>query len=207
MNGSVAILLAAAVVVLAVAVLAIVVLVRRRSATTPGGAATAGKRPRDQAAGPLRGGPLGVTPGDRLEIRGLPYAVCGTIRLVEGDWSWAQHLLDDGSGARRWMSVEGGEEPELVLWAAEPGATVTPGAPTIDLAGRRYTWAESGQARYTAIGETGLPPTGTVRYHDYQAAGGARLSFEAYGEQGWGVARGDRLDPAEVTIRPRPAAG
>jgi hypothetical protein len=206
-NGSVVILFAAVVAVVLVALLAIVVLVGRRSTTGPVGTPTDAERTRRRAAGSLRGDPLGLTPGDRLELRGLPYAVCGTIRLVEGDWSWAQHLLDDGSGARRWMSVEGGEEPELVLWAAEPGATVTPGAPTIDLGGRRYTWAESGQARYTAIGDTGLPPTGTMRYHDYQAAGGARLSFEAYGEQGWGVARGDLLDPAEVTVGPRPAEG
>ena len=89
-----------------------------------------------------------------------------------------------------------------MLWTAEPGATVTPGAPTIDLGGRRYTWAETGQARYTAIGETGLPSAGTMRYHDYQSGGAARLSFEAYGEEGWRVARGDLIDPADLAIRP-----
>ena len=33
----------------------------------------------------------------------------------------------------------------------------------------------------------------------------ARLSFEAYGEEGWRVARGDLLDPADLTILPTPS--
>ncbi|PWR12508.1 DUF4178 domain-containing protein [Micromonospora acroterricola] len=188
----------AAVAVLAVVVVVLVVRARRRAATRPG------ERPaRGRATEPSRGGPHGLSVGDRLRIREREYAVSGTIRLVEGDWSWVQHLLDDGSGTHHRLSVEGGgPDLELVLWTAEPGATVTPGAPTIDLGGRRYTWAETGQARYTAIGETGLPAAGTMRYHDYQSGGDARLSFEAYGEEGWLVARGDLLDPAELTIPP-----
>ncbi|RLP83413.1 DUF4178 domain-containing protein [Micromonospora sp. BL4] len=186
--------LVAAVAVLAVVVLVIVVRAGRRAATRPGRAVPTGR--------PARGGPHRLAPGDRVRIREREYAVSGTIRLVEGDWSWVQHLLDDASGTRHRLSVEDGPDLELVLWTAEPGATVTPGAPTIDLGGRRYTWAETGQARYTATGETGLPAAGTMRYHDYQSGGGARLSFEAYGEEGWRVARGDLLDPTELTIQP-----
>ncbi|MEU8329660.1 DUF4178 domain-containing protein [Micromonospora sp. NPDC048839] len=183
--------------VVALAVLAavvIVVAVRTRRSTRPGG------RSSDATAESLRGDPLRLRLGDRVRIRDREYAVSGTIRLVEGDWSWVQHLLDDDSGTRYRLSVEDGPELELVLWTAEPGASVTPGAPTIDLGRRRYTWAETGQARYTATEEVGLPPAGTMRYHDYQAGGGARLSFEAYGEEGWRVARGNLLDPADLVI-------
>ncbi|MEU8419870.1 DUF4178 domain-containing protein [Micromonospora sp. NPDC048835] len=186
--------LVAAVVVLAV----VVVVVRARRRTT--------NRTAGQPAESPRGGPLRLTLGDRVRIREREYAVSATIRLVEGDWSWVQHLLDDDTGTRHRLSVEDGPELELVLWTAEPGATVTPGAPTIELRGRRYTWAETGQARYTATGETELPPTGTMRYHDYQCGPAARLSFEAYGEEGWRVARGHLLDPADLTIRPAPDA-
>lgn len=177
------------------AVLAVTVIVvrARRWATS---------RAAGQPAEPPRDGPLRLTPGDRVRIREREYAVSATIRLVEGDWSWVQHLLDDDSGTRHRLSVEAGPELELVFWTAEPGATVTPGAPTIELGGRRYTWAETGQARYTATGETELPSTGTMRYHDYQSGGAARLSFEAYGEEGWRVASGDLLDPADLTIHP-----
>ncbi|MFG1916107.1 DUF4178 domain-containing protein [Micromonospora sp. NPDC048898] len=189
--------------VVALAVLAVVVIVivvrTRRPATARSGGRSSDARP----AEPPRGDPLRLGLGDRVRIREREYVVSGTIRLVEGDWSWVQHLLDDGSGTRYRLSVEDGPELELVLWTAEPGASVTPGAPTIDLGRRRYTWAETGQARYTATEETGLPAAGTMRYHDYQSAGTARLSFEAYGEEGWRVARGGLLDRADLTILPR----
>ncbi|MFG1867764.1 DUF4178 domain-containing protein [Micromonospora arborensis] len=188
------------VVALAVLVVAVVVVLARRRATARPGRQSSDAR----AADSPRGGPHRLALGDRVRIREREYAVSGTIRLVEGDWSWVQHLLDDGSGTPHRLSVEDGPELELVLWTAEPGATVTPGAPTIELGGRRYTWAETGQARYTATGETGLPSAGTMRYHDYQSGGAARLSFEAYGEEGWRVARGDLLDRADLTIRRTP---
>ncbi|MFC5927862.1 DUF4178 domain-containing protein [Micromonospora vulcania] len=188
--------------VLALAVVLIVMRARRRAAARSGNASSAGRPARGRAADTLRGGPHRLAPGDRVRIRDMEYAVRGTLRLVEGDWSWVQHLLDGGTGTDHWLSVEGGPDPELVLWTGEPGATVTPGAPTIDLGGRRYTWSESGQARYTATGETGLSPAGTMRYHDYQSGGAARLAFEAYGEEGWRVSRGDLLDSAELAIQP-----
>ncbi|WP_444949478.1 DUF4178 domain-containing protein [Micromonospora ureilytica] len=198
--------LVAALAVLVVVVVLLVVRARRRATARPGGLPPTGRAARGGAAESPRGDPLRLGLGDRVRIRNREYAVSGTIRLVEGDWSWVQHLLDDDSGTRHRLSVEDGLELELVLWTAEPGASVTPGAPTIDLGRRRYTWAETGQARYTATGETDLPSTGTMRYHDYQSGGAARLSFEAYGEEGWRVARGDLLDPADLTIRPTPEA-
>lgn len=193
--------LAAALAVVVVIVLLFVAWARRT--TRPGGLPPSGRSAGGPAQSP-RSGALRLTAGDRVRIRGREYAVSATIRLVEGDWSWVQHLLDGGSGTRHWLSVEDGPELELVFWTAEPGATVTPGAPTIELGGRRFTWAETGQARYTATGETELPSTGTMRYHDYQSGGAARLSFEAYGEEGWRVSRGHLLDPADLTIHPTP---
>lgn len=203
MDGSVAYLLAGAGCLVGVAGVVIAVLARRRSRPRPSGARGPGDPLRDRDADALRGDPRRLKPGDVVEVRGVTYAVRGSIRLVEGAWSWAEHLLDDAGGVRRWLSVEEDPELELVLWEAEPGATVTPGAPTIDFAGRRYSWDESGQARYTAVGTTGLDPSGTMRYHDYQAPGGGRLSFEAYGETGWEVARGEKLHRAEVMIYPQ----
>lgn len=181
-------------------VIAVVALLRARSRPRP---RTPGDPFRDRDADVLRGDPRKLRPGDIVEIRQVPYTVRGSVHLVEGGWSWAEHLLDDAGGVRRWLSVEEDPDLELVLWTTEPSATVTPGAPTLDVAGRRYSWDESGQARYTATAGTGLDPNGTMRYYDYQAPGGARLSFEAYGEAGWEVALGEKLHRAEVMIYPQ----
>ncbi|QLQ38694.1 DUF4178 domain-containing protein [Micromonospora robiginosa] len=204
MNGSVAYVVATLGCLLGVAgvVVAVIALRRSRSAARP--KATAPGDPfRDRDSDALRGDPRALKPGDIVEIRQVPYTVRGSVHLVEGGWSWAEHLLDDAGGVKRWLSVEAEPDLEMVLWASEPGATVTPGAPTLEIAGRRYNWDESGQARYTATEGTGLDPRGTMRYHDYQAPGGARLSFEAYGEAGWEVNLGEELRRAEVMIYPQ----
>lgn len=163
---------------------------------------------RDTDADALRGDPRRLQPGDIVEIRDRSYAVRGTLRLTEGSWSWAEHLLDDASGTKVWLSVEEDPDLELVLWHAVPSATVVPGPPVIEFDGRRYTSQESGRARYAASGTTGLLPTGTMRYHDYSAPDGALLSFESYGDSDtWEVGRGERLHRAEVFIYPQGQAG
>ncbi|MFU8850882.1 DUF4178 domain-containing protein [Micromonospora sp. SL1-18] len=198
MNGSTAYVVTGCLVGVAGVAIGVVVLRKARSGSrTP----APGDQVRDGDA--LRGDPRRLKPGDIVEIRQVPYTVRGSVHLVEGGWSWAEHLLDDAVGIRRWLSVEEDPDLELVLWTSEPSATVTPGAPTLDVAGRRYSWDESGQARYTATEGTGLAPRGTMRYHDYQAPGGARLAFESYGEAGWAVNLGEKLHRAEVMIYPQ----
>lgn len=184
-------------------VIAVIAVRKSRSASRPKTKAAPGDPFRDRDADALRGDPRALKPGDIVEIRTVPYTVRGSVHLVEGGWSWAEHLLDDAGGVKRWLSVESDPDLEMVLWTSEPGATVTPGAPTLEIAGRRYNWDESGQARYTATEGTGLDPHGTMRYYDYQAPGGARLSFEAYGEAGWEVNLGEELRRAEVMIYPQ----
>ncbi|SBT53657.1 DUF4178 domain-containing protein [Micromonospora narathiwatensis] len=202
MNGSMAYLVAALGCPVGVAGVVIAVVALRKARSGPR-SRTAGASLRERDADALGGDPRRLKPGDVVEIRQVPYTIRGSIHLVEGGWSWAEHLLDDTGGVKRWLSVQEDPDLELVLWTGEPSATVTPGAPTLGVAGRQYTWDESGQARYTATEGTGLDPRGTMRYHDYQAPGGARLSFEAYGETGWAVALGERLHRAEVSIHPQ----
>jgi hypothetical protein len=207
-NGGVAYLILTVGCLIAVAgAVIIVVAVQRGQQRNKAAQRAAAKQPtdpfRDHDADALRGDPRRLRPGDIVEIRGTSYAVRGSIHFTEGDWGWAEHLLDDARGTKIWLSVEEDPDLELVFWTAEPSATVTPGAPTIDFGGRRYTSEESGRARFTTTGTTGLNPTGTVRYHDYTAAGGARLSFEAYGDAGWEVARGEVLHRAEIMIYPQ----
>ncbi|MEW2444887.1 DUF4178 domain-containing protein [Micromonospora marina] len=205
MNGSLAYVVTTLGCLVGVAgvVIAVIAVRKSRSASSSKTKAAPGDPFRDRDTDSLRGDPRALKPGDIVEIRTVPYTVRGSVHLVEGGWSWAEHLLDDAGGVKRWLSVETDPDLEMVLWTSEPGATVTPGAPTLEMAGRRYNWDESGQARYTATEGTGLDPNGTMRYHDYQAPGGARLSFEAYGEAGWEVNVGEELRRAEVMIYPQ----
>lgn len=192
---------------LAAAVVVLLMALRRARQGAAGATAPVVADPFGQAdadAHALRGDPRRLKPGDLVDIRGRSWAVRGSIRLAEGSWSWTEHLLDDADGAKRWLSVE--EDPDVVvtLWTEVPGATVEPGKDAVDFDGRRYRLDEAGKARYTASGTTGLDPTGTMRYRDYEAADGALLSFEAYGDsQRWEVARGERLHRSELTIYPQ----
>ncbi|MER7166954.1 DUF4178 domain-containing protein [Micromonospora sp. NPDC000207] len=203
MNGSVAYLLTAAGCLVAVAGVVVAVVALQKSKQKQKSAQWAGADPfRDRDSDALRGDPRRLRPGDVVEVRGVSYSVRGSIHLVEGSWSWAEHLLDDAQGVKRWISVEEDPDLELVLWAAVPAEGITPGAPTIDFGGVRYTWEETGQARFTAVGSTGLDPNGTMRYHDYRGPGPARLSFEAYGAA-WEAAQGELLHRGEVMIYPQ----
>jgi len=201
-----AVVLLAAVAALVAAVVALLA-ARRKAASGPAGAG--GVTPpadpfadRDHDA--LRGDPRTLKPGDLVEIRSHTYAVRGSLRFAEGGWHWAEHLLDDAAGDKVWISVEEDPDLELALWREVRGATVSPGAKSIDFDGRSYASEESGRATYTSTGTTGLDATGTMRYHDYAARDGALLSFERYGDgEGWEVGRGDKLRRHEVQIFPQ----
>ncbi|MEV1288366.1 DUF4178 domain-containing protein [Micromonospora sp. NPDC049679] len=210
MNGTIAFLITGvgclvAVVGVVVAIIAVRT-ARRRTAPAAPPTHVDPFRAADDDADALRGDPRRIAPGDIVEIRGTSYGVRGTLRFSEGDWGWAEHLLDDAQGRKVWLSVEEDPDLELALWTEVPSATVTPGPATVDFDGRRYNSDESGRARYTSTGTTGLNPTGTVRYHDYTSPDGALLSFESYGKDArWEVGRGDPLHRAEVLIYPQSA--
>jgi len=153
----------------------------------------------------LRGDPRRLGPGDIVEIRAQSYAVRGSLHFAEGSWTWSEHFLDDARGDKLWLSVESDPDLELVLWrAAGPDLQhLQPGPAVVDVAGRRYRLDESGQARFTSTGATGLTPSGYVRYFDYTAPDNARLSFEGFGDSGrWEVGFGEVLHRAEVMIYP-----
>jgi hypothetical protein len=188
---------------LAALVVALVALARARRRDAPAPAREPADPFRDADSDALRGDPRALAPGDIVEVRGRTYTVRGSLTLAEGSWTWAEHLLDDAGGDKVWISVEEDPDLELVLWREVPSATVKPGPATIDFDGRRYTSEESGRARYTGVGTTGLAETGTMRYHDYVATDGARLSFEKFGDTGpWEVGRGESLRRNEVRIYP-----
>ncbi|GAB3223685.1 hypothetical protein GCM10027447_11660 [Glycomyces halotolerans] len=155
----------------------------------------------DADADVLRGDPRRVKAGDLVEAYGKTLAVRGSLRLNEGGYSWAEHFLDTGTGVKRWLSVEADPDLELVLWEEVTGSDLQPGPKELSLEGVSYRSDERGTARYTSEATTGLDPTGTVRYHDYEGPDGQKLSFEAFGDGGkWELAKGLTLDRNQITI-------
>jgi hypothetical protein len=198
-------LLVVLVVVLLAAVVALLVALSRRRTQQRPESPKAQDPFRDTDADVLRGDPRTLTAGDTVEIKGQVYTVRGSLHYSEQSWGWTEHLLDDAAGGPKvWLSVEEDPDLGLALWHEVPSATVTPGAPTVDFDGRRYARDESGTARFTSTGTTGLHAAGTARYVDYAAKDGALLSFESYAGPGetdrWEVGRGESLRRSEVRV-------
>src|SRR5690625_1747161 len=149
----------------------------------------------------LRGDPMRVKAGDLVEAYGKTLAVRGTLRLSEGDYTWAEHFLDTGAGVKRWLSVEADPDIELVLWEEITGSDLEPGPKELSFEGDSYRSEEQGSARYTSEATTGLAPNGSLRYHDYAGPTGQRLSFESFGDGAkWELAKGLTLDRNQITI-------
>ncbi|MFG3340139.1 DUF4178 domain-containing protein [Glycomyces sp. NPDC048151] len=149
----------------------------------------------------LRGDPRRIKAADLVELYGKTLAVRGTLRLSEGDYQWAEHFLDTGTGVRRWLSVEADPDVEMVLWEEVTGSDLQPGPRELSHEGVSFKSDEKGKAKYVSEATTGLAPAGTLRYHDYAGPDGQKLSFEAYGDDAkWEMAKGLTLDRNQVTI-------
>ena len=199
------VILIVVVALVAIAGLVVVLLARNAAKKQARKAAWEANRPRDPFSSAdtdaLRGDPRRIKAGDMVDVRGENFAVRGTLRLTEGGYTWTEQLLDTGTGRRRWLSVEEDPDIELVLWDELRDVTVAPGPRDLHLDGRVYTSHEHGRAHFSGEGSTGLHPTGTMRYHDYRAGDGTRLSFEDFGETGkWECARGEVLSRYDLTI-------
>lgn len=178
---------------------------RRRQREREEDEAAARNRPVDPFADTdtdvLRGDPTRVKAGDLVEAYGKTLAVRGTLRLREGDYAWAEHFLDTGTGVKRWLSVEADPDVELVLWEEVTDSDLQPGPRELSFEGESYRSDEQGTARYTSEATTGLADTGTLRYHDYAGPAGQKLSFEAFGDGArWELAKGLTLDRNQITI-------
>lgn len=153
--------------------------------------------PRDAA--PIR--PQGndvssIRVGTRVSYGRGAGVVVGTFTFEEdGDW-WYEHRIQDAQGQPWWLGIDGSA---LTSW--EPIAvTGTPGATTIELGGDTFRLVESGQARFSAVGDTDTDATGYCDYHDYESRRGRLLGFERFTGGEWQLAVGDRLSANDISI-------
>ncbi|MBE1534255.1 DUF4178 domain-containing protein [Actinomadura algeriensis] len=183
----------------------IIVLVRRRS----GAGAEAAKPeavPRDPFAAEDEAGgdPRTIKAGDMIEYLGVRYFVRGSLRMREGGYTWAEHLLDADQleGVKVWVSVEEDPDLEVVWWTETEMGDMSPSQKTITLDGVEYRREEHGTADYDSEGTTGLGVKGRVEYADYTAPKGRYLSFEQYGGGRWEAGLGERVPTGALTIYP-----
>ncbi|MGE4427112.1 MAG: DUF4178 domain-containing protein [Solirubrobacteraceae bacterium] len=162
----------------------------------------------DRAAIPAPVDPLAEGPGGPLDGLGVgavvthgghDYVVRGQLRFDEDGYVWHEYHLDAGAGERAWLSVDLSDGTDVALWRPiEATGGLEPAGGTVDWEGVSYKKVESGRARYTSTGTTGLPDTGQSWYADYRASDGARLAFERWSAEGsWEVSTGEGI-PAHL---------
>lgn len=147
------------------------------------------------------GDPRQIEIGDAVEILGITYTVRGAADFVEGPYRWTGHYFDDGSGRRRWLTVEEDPDLKLVLWEELTDSGLASSGKIVAYGGRQYAREEIGSAIYTSRGTTGLAPSGTVDYIDYKS-GDRWLSFESYDGARQEVSAGEEVHLSSVTIYP-----
>lgn len=189
----------------AVAVVVAVVVSRQRQ---PASAAPGPVDPfRDEDHDALRGDPRQLKAGDIIDLMGESLVVRGSLRMREGGYQWTEHLIDNPTGGKCWLSVEEDPDLEVVLWTEVDSPAPEPGPRRIEFDGVTYQLDEAGNAQYTSEATTGLADGGTVHYYDYEGPDDQRLSYEDYrGSGSYEVATGRVLARQEITIYHRDPA-
>ncbi|RSN43229.1 MULTISPECIES: DUF4178 domain-containing protein [Actinomadura] len=201
--GDTAIVILLALILLALVVLIVVLLRRRAGAAAAKPEAAAPRDPlaaEDQAGGD----PRTIKAGDMIEYLGVRYFVRGSLRMREGGYTWAEHLLDADQieGVKVWVSVEEDPDLEVVWWTETEMGDMSPSQKRITIDGVEYRREEHGTADYDSEGTTGLGVKGRVEYADYTAPKGRYLSFEQYGGGQWEAGLGERVPNGALTIYP-----
>ena len=73
-------------------------------------------------------GPRQLGPGAIVSYGGIDYVVRGSVTYREGPFVWWEHLIEGGTGAPIWFSVEEDEgRLELAMWVARKDLQLEPG--------------------------------------------------------------------------------
>lgn len=174
----------------------------RRSAAGTGSGAL--PTPSDPLAETQDGVLAGLGVGAVVSHEGKDYVVRGEIRFDEDGYTWSEYHLDAGGGNRTWLSVDLSDGTDVALWSSiEAPGDLAPGGGAVTVEGRTYKKVESGRARFSSVGTTGLPASGSAEYADYKAEGGRLLGFERWSADGsWEVATGTTVPAHLLEVYP-----
>ncbi len=190
-------------VLLLLALIAVIVwLLRQRKPAQPAPSAPKPARDPFDTAYDTAGDPRALKVGDVVEYLGHRYFVRGSLRFREGGYTWAEHFVDDGSGDKRWISVEEDPDLEVVMWTELRDPPGAPHERVLAVDGVEYRRSDHGTADFAAEGATGLGDRGRVEYADFEGPSGRYLAFERFGSGQWEAGLGERVPAGALTIYP-----
>lgn len=196
------VLLIAAILLFVVAI--IVLIVGLRKPRTP--KAPAGRQDPLKFGEMPRFGPRQLGPGAIVGYGGIDYVVRGSVTFREGPFVWWEHLIEGGTGAPIWFSVEEDEgRLQLAMWLPRKDLQLQPGGEHV-IDGVTFRESERGHAGYTTEGTTGLPPGGEMDFVDYANDDEtALLSFERWApNMPWEISTATVVREGELTVYPAP---
>ncbi len=127
-------------------------------------------------------GPLGLVPGDVVTYYQERFVVSG-VRYLQGDGSAVFHYcMRDAQGV--WVVLAADDCPDPVFsLQRRVEATVDWDADVLeDVADEPFRIVQRGKSKVRLFGDTGLPPTRSVKYREYEDSEGERmLVLEDYG--------------------------
>lgn len=145
-------------------------------------------------------GPQILGPGAVVTRNGMDYIVRGSITYRQGPYVWWSHLFDNGE----WLGVEV-DEGLLILtwWRSRKDLYGLSAGDSVTVEDTTYRHKESGDAVYHSEGTTGVAPSGSVQFRDFES-GSLLLSMENYDNAGWEVSTGETIGQHELTVYPAP---
>ena len=123
--------------------------------------------------------PRGLKAGDLVDCRGSgeTATVLGTIKCQDGLDGWEEHLLENKTGERCWLSVRVKDgNVKIFLWTALNESGLAPGLQAHIYNGVAYVLTERRIIGYTTMDTTGRNPNGYVDYSDYGGSNGTHLA-------------------------------
>lgn len=139
--------------------------------------------------------------GDIVQHRDRDWVVEGQLTYNEGGFTWLEYMLQDGNDIR-WLSVEEDDLVEVALSAPAREVEVeNPPPKEIRVQGVTYRCVDSGEARMTRIGRTGIRRAEACRFYDYEGPDGQVLSVEDW-DGDVEVTLGEEISPGSLRLLP-----
>lgn len=143
-----------------------------------------------------------LRPGDVVIHFDVTYMVEQRITYHQQGFFWFDYRLDDGAGARAWLSVADDDELELAFFHPADLQVDVPPPKSIDYDGKTFRLDEGGSVDAKIDRGTGSETRTTVDAWDYEADDGSLLGIQRWGADEIEAAVGRRVALVELDLLP-----